>query len=273
VQLLRFENEEDTRLVSGFLNDVASIFSSDLLEDGEWAMLWADEQRGIGELMAIDDDGSSGVRGHAWFHQNYEKVLAPWMERFAGDVFSPAALKSDRLRLLQWAMFGLVRRLDEEGAYGPSGWTARAEDEIQKAASAKPSTGPEARLRSHLAELDKLATGEVRQYPDDELTSLHGSGKGYREVAVKPAGELGEAISGPPRVFVSYRRDDAPGYAGRLYDALASHLGAEQVLIDVEAPGPGKELLQEALGSTDVLIVVIGPRWRDERTPRAAAPG
>jgi hypothetical protein len=40
------------------------------------------------------------------------------MERFAGDLLSPAALSNDRLRLLQWALYGLVRQLDEEGTYG-----------------------------------------------------------------------------------------------------------------------------------------------------------
>jgi hypothetical protein len=42
VQLLRFENEEDTRSAAGFLNDVAEVLASDLL-DGKWAMLWNDE--------------------------------------------------------------------------------------------------------------------------------------------------------------------------------------------------------------------------------------
>jgi len=50
VQLLRFENEEDTRLAAAFLNDITRVLASDRL-DGQWAMLWADEQRGIGELM------------------------------------------------------------------------------------------------------------------------------------------------------------------------------------------------------------------------------
>ena len=154
VQLLRFENEDDTRLVSGFLNDVASICTSDKLGDGGWAMLWVEEQRGIGELMA-DPSGSPGVRGHASFYRDYETVFAPWMERFAGDVLSPAALESRRLRLLQWALFGLVRRLDEEQAYyGPGGWTDTAEEEIRKTAPSKPLAATEARLREHLRELD-----------------------------------------------------------------------------------------------------------------------
>ena len=118
-------------------------------------MLWADEQRGIGELMASNRRGSPAVRGHAAFYRDYEEVFAPWMERFAIDVISPvAAVESQRLRLLQWALFGLVRRLDEEGAYGPSDWTARAEEEIEETISSEPLAAPEARLRERLASRD-----------------------------------------------------------------------------------------------------------------------
>ena len=60
VQLLRFENEKDTQLVAGFVNDIARILASDSLDEGR-AMLWADEQRGIGELMASDRPGGSAV--------------------------------------------------------------------------------------------------------------------------------------------------------------------------------------------------------------------
>ena len=34
-------------------------------------------------------------------------------------------------------------------------------------------------------------------------------------------------------IFISYRRDDSAGYAGRLYDRLAAHFGAGQVFMDV----------------------------------------
>jgi hypothetical protein len=150
VQLLRFENEEDTRLVAGFLGDVAWVLASDRLDEGR-AMLWADEQRGIGELMTEERSGASSVvRGHAAFHRDYDEVFAPWMDRLAGDLLSPAAVASDRLRLLQWAMFGLVRRLDEEGAYG-GGWMDRTADEIREPAPHEPGTKPEAQLRQHLA--------------------------------------------------------------------------------------------------------------------------
>jgi len=84
VQLLRFENEEDTRSAAGFLDDVAEVLASDLL-DAKWAMLWNDEQRGIGELMTERPSGASSiVHGHAAFYRDYDKTFAPWMERFAG---------------------------------------------------------------------------------------------------------------------------------------------------------------------------------------------
>jgi hypothetical protein len=80
VQLLRFENAKGTRRVAGFLNDVTWVLASDQV-DGQWAMLWGDEQRGIGELMIEDQSGDSTiVRGHA-FHRDYATVFDPWMER------------------------------------------------------------------------------------------------------------------------------------------------------------------------------------------------
>ena len=42
-------------------------------------------------------------------------------------------------------------------------------------------------------------------------------------------------------IFISYRRDDASGYAGRLYDRLVAQFGAHRVFMDVE----GIELIEE----------------------------
>ncbi len=36
-----------------------------------------------------------------------------------------------------------------------------------------------------------------------------------------------------PKVFISYRRDDSAGHAGRIYDHLMAHFGQGQVFIDV----------------------------------------
>lgn len=70
---------------------------------------------------------------------------------------------------------------------------------------------------------------------------------------------------GRPRVFISYRRDDSAGHAGRLYDAIRSRLGdGAEVFMDVDSIQPGVnflERIQSAVGSCDVLLAVIGPQW------------
>ena len=65
-------------------------------------------------------------------------------------------------------------------------------------------------------------------------------------------------------IFISYRRDDSAGYAGRLYDRLAAHFGVERVFMDVEGIEPGLDFvvaIEEAVGSCRVLIAVIGDEW------------
>ncbi|MGE0100139.1 MAG: toll/interleukin-1 receptor domain-containing protein, partial [Hydrogenophaga sp.] len=65
-------------------------------------------------------------------------------------------------------------------------------------------------------------------------------------------------------IFISYRRDDTAGYAGRLYDRLAGHFGAERVFMDVEGIEPGTDFvtaIENAVGSCRVLIVVMGDEW------------
>lgn len=66
------------------------------------------------------------------------------------------------------------------------------------------------------------------------------------------------------RVFVSYRRSDSGGYAGRLYDYLLKCLGKRGVFRDVDAIGAGEhfeQAIDTALASCDVLLAVIGPDW------------
>jgi formylglycine-generating enzyme required for sulfatase activity len=67
-----------------------------------------------------------------------------------------------------------------------------------------------------------------------------------------------------PRVFISYRRDDSPGMAGRLYDRLEARFGRESVFMDIDAIPLGvdfRDYLQNAVGQCDVLLAVIGRNW------------
>jgi hypothetical protein len=137
--------------VAAFLDDITWILASDELDDAR-AMLWTDEQRGIGELMMSDVEGTrSLVIGHAAFHRKYDETFAAWMERFAEDVLAAPAASGDRLRLLHWALFGLVTILDEENALRESDWMSRASDEIKRSGAAEGATKSEVlRLREHL---------------------------------------------------------------------------------------------------------------------------
>lgn len=65
-------------------------------------------------------------------------------------------------------------------------------------------------------------------------------------------------------IFISYRRDDSAGYAGRLYDRLVAHFGADSVFMDVEGIEPGTDFvkaIEGAVASCKVLIVLIGNQW------------
>jgi hypothetical protein len=63
---------------------------------------------------------------------------------------------------------------------------------------------------------------------------------------------------------VSYRRDDAAGHAGRLYDALAERFGPTNVFMDIDTIDLGVEFraaIDGAIASCDVVLGVIGRGW------------
>jgi hypothetical protein len=65
-------------------------------------------------------------------------------------------------------------------------------------------------------------------------------------------------------IFISYRHEDAPAHAGRLYDGLEEVFGPDQVFMDVGTLEPGTNFvkkIESAVGSADALLVVIGRGW------------
>jgi hypothetical protein len=75
------------------------------------------------------------------------------------------------------------------------------------------------------------------------------------------------------RIFLSYRRSDVGGHAGRLADALLQRLGANSVFQDVIAIAPGQDFtveLDRALDDSDAVLAVIGPGWLTAATPQGA---
>ena len=68
-------------------------------------------------------------------------------------------------------------------------------------------------------------------------------------------------------IFVSYRRDDSSGHAGRLFDNLAKHFGEDQIFMDIDTIEPGEDfvtVIENAVGSCEILIVIIGRHWISE---------
>lgn len=65
-------------------------------------------------------------------------------------------------------------------------------------------------------------------------------------------------------VFISYRREESAGHAGRLFDRLVGKLGRDHVFRDVDNIRPGEDFadaIRQRIQASDVLIVLIGPRW------------
>ncbi len=67
-----------------------------------------------------------------------------------------------------------------------------------------------------------------------------------------------------PGIFISYRRDDASGHAGRLFDRLAQRFGPDSVFMDVTDIAPGEDfarVIEDSVGIADLLLAMIGPQW------------
>ena len=66
------------------------------------------------------------------------------------------------------------------------------------------------------------------------------------------------------RIFISYRRQDSAGHAGRLFDRLSNHFGQANIFMDIDTIELGVDFvkkIEEAVSSCDVLLAVIGPTW------------
>jgi hypothetical protein len=69
-------------------------------------------------------------------------------------------------------------------------------------------------------------------------------------------------------IFISYRREDAEGQAGRLFDDLAAHFGKDSVFMDVVDIEPGRDfrrVIDQNVASCIVLLAVVGKGWLDAK--------
>jgi hypothetical protein len=81
-------------------------------------------------------------------------------------------------------------------------------------------------------------------------------------------------------IFISYRRDDSGGYAGRLFDILSTHFGRDHTYMDLDTIKGGDNfaaVIDEKLRQSDALLAVIGEQWLtiagEDGRRRLEAPG
>jgi hypothetical protein len=71
-------------------------------------------------------------------------------------------------------------------------------------------------------------------------------------------------------IFISYRRDDSEGEAGRLFDDLTRAFGDDAVFLDVAGIKYGadfRKAIDENVASCGVFLAVIGPAWATIASP------
>jgi hypothetical protein len=79
------------------------------------------------------------------------------------------------------------------------------------------------------------------------------------------------AASARPRgngLFICYRRQHAEGYAGRIFDRLATELPVTRLFMDVDNIQPGEdfvEAIEAAISGSRVMLVLITREWADAR--------
>lgn len=79
--------------------------------------------------------------------------------------------------------------------------------------------------------------------------------------------------SGMANIFISYRRDDAGGHAGRVCDRLTARFGSDRVFMDIQDIQPGQDFAQsirDTIARCECVLAIIGPRWLEsvrERSP------
>jgi hypothetical protein len=65
-------------------------------------------------------------------------------------------------------------------------------------------------------------------------------------------------------IFISYRREDSGGYAGRIFAWLGGKIGADRVFMDIHGIALGEDFVaavHRKISSSRVLLAIIGPRW------------
>jgi hypothetical protein len=76
------------------------------------------------------------------------------------------------------------------------------------------------------------------------------------------------------RIFISYRRDETSGYAGRIQQAIKQRVVAKNVFIDLDTTAGERfpDVLRQQVQSASVVVAVLGPDWVEALHDRAKRP-
>jgi hypothetical protein len=100
------------------------------------------------------------------------------------------------------------------------------------------------------------------------LSKAFGTGLFYAPRLPLPKKDIGQGDPCMRAIFISYRREDAEGQAGRLFDDLVKLFGEQSVFMDVAAIEPGRDFrkaIDEHVASCGVLLALMGKNWVDAR--------
>lgn len=109
IQFLSFPEDEDTRCVAQLQSSIARRLAAS--DDDESLMVWADEQRAIGERMIVHEHDKVLCLGYARFCDEYDARFAPLCRRLLDDLADPSSVA--RLRDVQHLLRDLVATLDK----------------------------------------------------------------------------------------------------------------------------------------------------------------
>jgi hypothetical protein len=108
IQYLSFAEDDESRRVAGLQSEIAKRFLTD--RHGPTLMIWADEQRAIGERMIVEEFGKVICMGYATFDEQCHTTFGSWLARVETELAASAA--QQRLSEIQHLLCELVELLD-----------------------------------------------------------------------------------------------------------------------------------------------------------------
>ena len=108
------------------------------------------------------------------------------------------------------------------------------------------------------------AVESIEKYLDAVERLLSPPASSTANTTATPSAPAGSGAIDGPSIFLSYRRSDVQFVAGRLRDRLSAEFDEDNIFFDVDSIETGvdfRHAIEESLGRSDVVLVLIGPGW------------